>query len=779
MNRTHFLIAFLFIAGCTAITTMNLEQKFGKAEPKERVVEQLPAGAVDYWHDVKPVAEKRCVVCHGCYDAPCQLKMASIEGIVRGASKEEVYDTTRLTPAQPTRLFEDAQTVAQWRDIGFTPVLNEFANSPEANREASVMYQLLQLKENNPLPDAKQLSKAFDLSLDRKQFCSTLGQLDKYKKKHPLWGMPYALPGLPDEEQAVLKTWVEQGASYTPRAPLAAEFTEQLKQWETFFNGDSLKQQLMSRYIYEHLFHAHLYFSELGQPQFFKMVRSSTPPGKSIKIIATRLPIDDPGVERVYYRLREVHGSIVEKSHLPYALNAQRMRRWQQLFIDADYEVKTKPSYAVVDASNPFVTFGRMPVQSRYKFMLDEAQFTIMGFIKGPVCRGQIAVDVIQDHFWVFFLDPDSGNTLELQEFLASDAASIELPAADGSNYRPLHYWLKYKDQQQAFLARKNQYLKNHVNSKRNPLTAIWYGGGKNPNAALTIFRHVDNASVSRGLLGQPPKTAWIIDYSLLERIHYLLVAGYDVFGNISEQINTRLYMDFLRMEGESNFLLMLPEWAHKKEQAAWYQGASKNTLNYLSGPAFPKNREIGIVYKTNNPKLELFNMLKNRLKPVLPIGQTLASVNNPQLLAQLQRLQQLKGQSVVLLPPVAFLQIQSNSGSQWVSLIHNDNYSNLSSALRQQKNRLPEGDTLTIVPGFIGDYPNAFYTVKEPELHIFVDIVSTLKTESDYAAFLDSYGIRRTDPRFWPYSDTLHRAFLDIDKISYGSFDFNRLENR
>ncbi len=145
----------------------------------------------------------------------------------------------------------------------------------------------------------------------------------------------------------------------------------------------------------------------------------------------------------------------------------------------------------------------------------------------------------------------------------------------------------------------------------------------------------------------------------------------------------------------------------------------------------------------------------------------------------QLERLQKLVGTPVTLLPPVAFLEIQGDSGSHWLSLIHNDDYSNLTSALKQQKNRLPAGDTLTPVPGFIGAYPNAFYTVKESGMEAFVDAVSALATESDYSKFLDSYGIRRTDSRFWSHSDDLHKAFLETDKISYGSFDFNRLENR
>jgi len=50
-------------------------------------------------------------------------------------------------------------------------------------------------------------------------------------------------------------------------------------------------------------------------------------------------------------------------------------------------------------------------------------------------------------------------------------------------------------------------------------LDMIWDGDGANPNAALTVMRHFDSATVVQGLVGEPPKTAWLVDYSLLERI--------------------------------------------------------------------------------------------------------------------------------------------------------------------------------------------------------------------------------------------------------------------
>src|SRR2546426_11790202 len=81
--------------------------------------------SVEYWRDVKPILERRCVVCHGCYDAPCQLNLTAFEGVTRGAHKKKVYDTTRLISAEPTRLFDDARSVAEWRKKGFYPLLSE------------------------------------------------------------------------------------------------------------------------------------------------------------------------------------------------------------------------------------------------------------------------------------------------------------------------------------------------------------------------------------------------------------------------------------------------------------------------------------------------------------------------------------------------------------------------------------------------------------------------------------------------------------------------------
>jgi len=84
--------------------------------------------SLDYWRDVQPIFERRCAICHGCYDAPCQVNLTAYEGIVRDANRTPIYDISRLRTAEQTRLFEDAHSVAAWRKKQFFPVLQEQAH---------------------------------------------------------------------------------------------------------------------------------------------------------------------------------------------------------------------------------------------------------------------------------------------------------------------------------------------------------------------------------------------------------------------------------------------------------------------------------------------------------------------------------------------------------------------------------------------------------------------------------------------------------------------------
>jgi hypothetical protein len=336
--------------------------------------------------------------------------------------------------------------------MGFYPVLNEREQSPEANLAGSTLYRMLTLKQRHPLPDEAILPDSFDFALDRDQQCASVENFSQFESDYPLWGMPYGLPAISHEQFNTVRRWLEQGAVASPQPEPSKAAQLQIAKWEAFFNGGSLKQQLVARYMYEHLYIANLYFSEVSSTEFYQLVRSRTPAGSPVDVIATRRPFDDPGATPFYYRLQPVPTTIVAKSHMPYRLDSHRMQRWQQLFFAPDYEVTALPSYDIKTASNPFITFQQLPVAARYRFMLEEAKYTISGFIKGPVCRGQIALNVINDRFWVLFVDPDNTYLHDTAELINSEAELLQLPAEEDSSVLPLARWIKYSQMQRQYM---------------------------------------------------------------------------------------------------------------------------------------------------------------------------------------------------------------------------------------------------------------------------------------------------------------------------------------
>lgn len=787
-KSSALLLAAALLAGCMTLARHNLDQAYGPEQP-DRFDHALPGqGPISYRSDIQPILDNRCVVCHACYDGPCQLKLSAWDGIARGASKAQVYDGTRLLEAPLTRLFIDAERPSEWRQKDFHPVLNERPGNPAAELDASPLARMLRLKARHPLPENTVLPDSFDFAMDREQQCPRIEEFDGFEADHPLWGMPFGLPGLSAGETAKIERWLQLGAPFEGAPPLPAGLTRQVATWEAFFNGDSLKERLTARYLYEHLFLGHLYFADgpkAEQRHFFRLVRSATPPGEPVQLIATRRPFDVPGVERVYYRLVPERESISVKTHMPYALSDARMTRWRQLFLAPDYPVDELPSYSPEAATNPFRTFRDLPVEARYRFMLDEAEFTIMGFIKGPVCRGQTALNVIEDHFWVFFNDPAAYQESDA-DFLERESRNLSMPAEWQSNAPVLGPWLKYSRLEANYLDAKSRYLAQRLDRPDKLTQAlIWNGDGRNPNAALTVYRHFDSATVLKGMVGEPPKTAWVLTYPLIERIHYLLVAGYDVYGNIGHQLNTRLYMDFLRMEGEFNFLILLPKESRMALRDYWYRGASEDTKNYVYGRYAFFDGETGIPYASADPKdakAELFGLLRDRL------GQALSRTdsNGPaapldsRLAPDLAALKRVSGTPLAWMPELAFLRIDGpGNGAEYVSLVRNTGHLNVSQLLMESKTIVPGEHTLDVLPGLVGAYPNAIYRVRRADLPAFAAAVAALGSDEDYRALVDRFGVRRSSPAFWPVSDALHAELARREPIEAGLLDYNRLENR
>ena len=124
-------------------------------------------------------------------------------------------------------------------------------------------------------------------------------------------------------------------------------------------------------------------------------------------------------------------------------------------------------------------------------------------------------------------------------------------------------------------------------------------------------------------------------------------------------------------------------------------------------------------------------------------------------------------------------IEIVDAGGSLYVTIQRNNAHLNITSLLGEQKFREPAKDTLTVVPGFLGAYPNTLLKLDAQTIETFVSSISAMKDENDYSALLDTYGIRRTSDNFWQHSDALHQAFRKSAPVEYGQFDYSRLENR
>lgn len=767
--------------------TVLLGGCLSKALPPVTV--QLPNRTIDYQSEIKPLLDRRCTVCHSCYNSPCQLKLDSFEGLDRGSSKQAVYNGTRLHSMEPTRLFTDAQTTGQWRTKGFSSVTGSTVGG---NLNDSLMLQMLAHKQKNPKSRGDYRPEAEDLTCAKDQ-----DELGGYLEKHPNNGMPFGFPPLKQEEFNLIAGWLVQGAKGPNPAQQAALIapkpadTRAIAQWETFLNQDDPKHGMTARYLYEHLFLAHLSFGT-GSNEFYELVRSRTAPGLPLDLIASVRPYDDPGVARVFYRFRKIHSTIVHKTHMVFELDDAQLKRFQELFITPDWLQKPHlMGYESQLSANPFLVFEQLPPRSRYQFLLDNAQYIIMTFIHGPVCKGQIALNVIDDHFWVMFMDPGHDLSVSYPGFMRLHSDKLRMPIEQGSDMGIFSAVTdRYsKGALDFYQARQDYYATQYYAGLG--YEAIWKGKRPQDAPLLTVYRHFDNASVHKGALGNLPKTLWVIDYPLLERIYYALVAGFDVYGNVAHQLTLRLYMDTLRMEGESYFLDFLPPDRRQAIMQSWYLGLELKKVGY-----YPSSLPAAISFAGTDPKREFVERVIDKyLLPTAgigfdPINYLKAGADYPSLPATFRSaddyLKALRALSRPGMPFVAmvndysanlaYLRIrQKNGNDRAVSLVVNRWHDNVAFLFREDGRLNPTKDEVDFIPGLIGSYPNYFFDVAAEQLPDFFDLLNNFKATPQDMERLAKYGINRADDRFWDTYDWFQKRFDRDSTTRGGLLDLNR----
>ena len=739
------------------------------------------AEPLSYQRDIQPIFTAKCVACHACYDSPCQLNLGSGEGVERGAHKTPLYNGTRTQAQETTRLFLDAQGEAAWRRKGFYSVLEG------SSAQAALMTRMLELGRSQPLVPNARLPDALDIGIYRDNQCPLPDEFAAYAKANPHGGMPFAVTGLSEDEHATLQRWLAQGAPLDSRTlePSATE-RAQIADWEGFLNGDSLREQLVGRWLYEHLFLAHLYF-EGGEPgHFYTLVRSRTPSGQPIDPIATRRPNDDPGTD-VYYRLRPVTDVIVHKTHLTYPLGAARLARVKALFFAEDWDLEQLPGYGVGRRANPFETFQAIPARARYQFMLDNAEYFVRTFIRGPVCRGQIATDVIRDQFWVFFQDPQHDQYIADADYRRQATPLLAMPGQLDNLGDLWGVWRAYRD-------KRNQYeelRREHYSDLATDWSQIWRG---NDNALLTVFRHHDSASVRKGLIGAVPQTLWWMDYPLLERTYYQLVVNFDVFGNVSHQAQTRLYFDLIRNGAELNFLRLLPADSRQALLDSWYEGGGQLKL-WLTYTGVDTRTPSGLGLSEDAALPAFASGLFERFASVNAVpedslnrcvaGACARAEAPPALRDAEQALSRLAARPAAelavihQLPDVSLLRVSLPDGSRVLyTLLRNRAHSNVAFMLGESLRYQPEKDSLTIYPGLLGSYPNFLFSLPVQDVPAFVAALEQVDSDQALEDIAARWGIRRSHPAFWDYFHDLSAYLREHEPREAGVLDMNRYRN-
>ncbi len=751
-----------------------------------------PTHKINYLKEVKPLLDKRCVVCHSCYNSPCQLKFSSYDGLDRGATKKKVYDATRLTTMDPTRLFIDAQSTEEWRDKGFFSVTETNA---EAGYNNSIMLQLLAHKMEHPKSVGDYFPEADDLT------CSaTRIELGGYLEKHPNRGMPFGFPPLTKDEFNLIAGWLSQGAKGPSLkeqekliSPTPADATE-IAKWENFFNRPDAKHAMTARYLYEHLFLAHIRFTD---NDYYELVRSTTPTGEPVELVNTVRPYDDPETNHFYYRFRKIYSTIVHKTHMVFDLNDTVLKRFKELFIKPKWlQEPHRVSYDEQLSANPFQTFEQIPPRSRYQFLLDNSHYIIMTFIRGPVCKGQIALNVINDHFWVMFMDPDHDLSVKFPGFLKFQENNLKMPIEKGSQFKLIdiikdrnHYRKRVVDY---YHARQDFYMVNYY--KGLGYDAIWCGNKPDDAPLLTIYRHFDSGSVHRGALGNLPRTLWVIDYPLFERIYYALVAGFDVFGTVGHQLMIRRYMDTLRVEGESAMLEFMPTDERENIMQEWNIGIKLDKINYHYSKMPAK-----INFATADHKREFIEtLIKKHFNPKCgitfdPINYMAAGESYPELPGEYKTIDHfLQGFHAAVRPGaplvksltdsndnLAYLRIRVNEADDKddvvLSLVVNRWHDNVAEMFSEKNNLNHELDNIDFLPGFIGSYPNYLLDIKLSELPEFLEMISHFDVKNGSLEKVKQFGINRGEDDFWEHFDWFQKRYLEDEPIQGGLFDLNR----
>lgn len=143
-----------------------------------------------------------------------------------------------------------------------------------------------------------------------------------------------------------------------------------------------------------------------------------------------------------------------------------------------------------------------------------------------------------------------------------------------------------------------------------------------------------------------------------------------------------------------------------------------------------------------------------------------------------------IKGERLLVFPDVALVRVKTGDPATdpAYTIIRNKAYLNVTSMFASERDRDMtdiEHDTLTVVEGIQGSYPNFFFVVEADELEDFTSRIMAVRTRDDYERLVGIYGVRRTSDAFWETADWFQDYYAKQEPLLYGILDLNRYANR
>jgi hypothetical protein len=775
--KQHIIVAFLAIAVSVwgAFSYLNFSKQLFKETYVAKQVMRLPASLDDahrfpndeYIAKVQPLLASRCVACHSCYEAPCLMHLTSYEGLQRGLTKNERFGLVEDLP--PNRL-KDAPI---YKGLNNTPKWNQ----PEwLHREFYPVFQLgdngkLDLKNSlfsMALEKGKNHTQNFSLNADDYPSGHTCSQsteeLAEAHQLYPMMGMPYALPALEESEYKILNDWMKKGArgptNETRKVWNEPSQPETVNKFEKFFNGATPKAKLVTRYIYEHSYFAHIHFKGTPHDEFYEIIRASNAIGDPREIVTEMA--NDPIRTNFVYRLRRVHEVIARKTHNVWDLNEQDLNEWRNLFFesswpDEDKIVEFDTGLSGKDRKNPMVYFKIIPSKVRYAFMVRNADMLIGEVVRSPSCTGKVATLAIKDHFWVFFLSIKGNEKFEKVNHQAPQSLKEVITNT----------------------------VKQKIFNEKIPKNEVptFNEQDLDTNMSLSIFRHFTTVTVNKGLWGGDPQNIWVFDYDNYEDLYYNLVVNYKPWLAATHQVLTWEHMVKNRKIAEKRFIDFFLEGDSQCKNCArwvwerWEKGVLKRTgqeeIKMNDAVKRAQNKLHSVMARDVSSEVDELNSYTRKASQYSKseIGEW-----ENQMLALTHKMNKVRYKDF---PDLMYIKLSDENGKENIySLIVDRTYktnNNIAAGIiNQNMVFVPEANRIVIIKGILGNHPNLIFNLKREDAADFIDKLKLIQSLQDWVDFRSSFALKRNDPQFWKVYDDILEWQFKHDSLNAGIIDLN-----